>query len=160
MLEKLKKRFKYHEIPDDIFLRYVTQSFRKLKKRYSYICTMNVELLIILSTFSIMIFENFNRPWYLRLFEYIIFVSQKLMGRHSIVMSLGIMQVQVSHFITSGDSIYLAIDKISCIYLDAITENSYSNEAEIVEIIALKYNPSSLYVRQIRKIYEVISLGG
>lgn len=99
--------------------------------------------------FSIMIMENYNRPWYLRILEYILFVFKKIIYKETF-MTLGIMQMRTSVIIGNVKSIRLAEVFIQ----EEINSHHFSNIEEMIACIALKYNPSQLYREEIFKIYN------
>lgn len=54
----------------------IIHKYIKLRKKYEkYVLCKNETFLAVF--FSIMIMENYNRPWYLRILEYIFFVLKK-----------------------------------------------------------------------------------
>lgn len=99
--------------------------------------------------FSIMIMENYNRPWYLRILEYILFAFKKIIYKETF-MTLGIMQMRTSVIIGNVKSIRLAEVFIQ----EEISSHHFSNIEEMIACIALKYNPSQLYREEIFKIYN------
>lgn len=128
----------------------ILKKYLKFKRKYTkYISCKNNTYLAIF--FSIMIMENYNRPWYLRLLEYTIFIYRKIIYKEA-CMSLGIMQVRTSKIIGNIKSIKLA---------DEIIYNEYTRlktltDFEKIEHIAYKYNPSNLYKEEIYKIYSCV----
>ena len=105
-------------------------------------------------TYSIMIYEDFNRPILVRWIEYIQFwITRK---PHT----LGIMQVTTKEYINDKDSILLAMQKIN---LDSITimQKSPSSKFDVDHIaylIASKYNPGDCdYACEVQEIFEQIS---
>lgn len=101
--------------------------------------------------FSIMIMEDYNRPWYLRNLEYIVFFLRKFY-RKEVIMSLGIMQVKTDKIIGNKKSIELA-EKI----INSVTNELYGvDEITLIMKVSLLYNPSQLYYEEIMKIFQCI----
>ena len=102
--------------------------------------------------FSIMLMENYNRPWYYRILEYILFLCKKIFYG-DVIMSLGIMQVKTKVLIGNVRSIQLA-EKI--IYTE-IAHVPVTDEKKLICAVAFKYNPSQLYREEIIKIYQLVT---
>ena len=95
--------------------------------------------------YAIMVYEDHNRPAWFRLMEYAI---KMLCPRR--LMSLGIMQIQTNRLISSRASIQLAIRKLYK------TFSSVAGSTAIEEAIG-DYNPDSLYLNEVRAIYDEIA---
>lgn len=128
----------------------IIAKYFRFKKRYiKYISYKNANYLAIF--FSIMIMENYNRPWYLRIIEYSLFISRKVIYKE-VNMTLGIMQIRTPRLIGNITSVRLA-DKF--IYEEYI-KYSFEESTAMIEGITYKYNPSKLYREEILKIYNYI----
>lgn len=131
----------------------IVHKYIKLRKKYEKYISHHSEAYLIIF-FSIMIMENYNRPWYFRLCEYILFVLKKSIHQE-IVMSLGIMQVKTNVLIGNVKSIKLADELIYNEYNEMA--NLPTENADIgIGNIAEKYNPSQLYKEEIIKIYTIL----
>lgn len=118
--------------------KYILERYHKFEKRYGYLvrkqCDNNfLEIL----TYSIIIYEDFNRPSITRFIEQMSFFLTK--KPHS----LGIMQMTSNEYIDDYDSILLGIEKIrnDCEELKAQSElylDSY--HSYVIRHIAKKYN--------------------
>ena len=135
--------------------RYISSRFKKFRKRFHHEIHefFNNELFEAL-TYSIMIYEDFNRPLVIRNIEYINFkITRK---PHS----LGIMQVQTNKYINDSQSLLLAMNKIKkdCNEIIIQKENEYYRDCEylLVYQIAKKYNNSDEYAKEIRAIYDYL----
>lgn len=105
--------------------------------------------------YSIMIYEDFNRPILVRWIEYLhFFITKK-------THTLGIMQIMTDKFISNDDSIKLAIDKLIKDNNDIMLRYSDSpspNATYVAFLIAQKYNSGDIdYAWEIRDIFEYIS---
>lgn len=108
--------------------------FTNIKHREHFLCVV----------YAIMIFEDHNRPWMLRIGEYflkIIFWNK--------TRSLGIMQVQTSKMIGNKKSIELAIGKLYSAFATSKVHLKLYNAIT-------DYNPSSDYYDEVISIYEEI----
>lgn len=99
-----------------------------------------------------MIMENYNRPWFLRALEDIVFIFRKIIYEETF-MTLGIMQMRTNVLIGNVKSIRLAEEYIK----EEIVKRHFSSAEEMINCIALKYNPSKLYREEIFKIYNCIT---
>ncbi len=131
----------------------IIHKYSKLKGRYGkYVLCKNETFQAIF--FSIMIMENYNRPWYLRILEFLLFICKKLIYKETF-MTLGIMQMRTNVLIGNVKSIRLAEEYIQ----KEIINHHFSNVEETINCIALKYNPSQLYREEIIRIYNYIIKG-
>lgn len=102
-------------------------------------------------TYSIMIYEDFNRPIFVRWIEYISFFIKR--KPHT----LGIMQVMTSAYINNEESIQLAMKKIKEDG-DKINKKEYYYKSGIAISIAEKYNGGDYsYADEIRQVYLFIA---
>lgn len=128
----------------------IIAKYFRFKKRYTkYISYKNKNYLAIF--FSIMIMENYNRPWYLRIIEYSLFIFRKVFFKE-VNMTLGIMQIRTPRLIGNIRSIRLADRYI----YEEYRKYSLKETTAMIEGITYKYNPSKLYREEIFKIYNYI----
>ena len=134
---------------------YINYRYNTFKKKYDHIIKefFQNEFYEAL-TYSIMIYEDFNRPILVRWIEYIKFwITHK---PHT----LGIMQVMTSKHINNKDSIVLAMQKIRLDSIAAMQKYS-SPQFDINHVaysIAKKYNPGDYdYACEVQEIFEHIS---
>ena len=106
-------------------------------------------------TYSIMIYEDFNRPIVVRWVEYLRFWIMR--KPHT----LGIMQVTTDKYINDKESIILAMQKISLDNNDVMEKYTESPSPDInrmAYLIAAKYNPGDYnYAKEVREIFEQIA---
>lgn len=106
-------------------------------------------------TYSIMIYEDFNRPIVVRWVEYLRFWIMR--KPHT----LGIMQVTTNKYINDKESIVLAMQKISLDNDDVMERYTDSPSPDINHVaflIAAKYNPGDYsYASEVREIFEQIA---
>ncbi|MBO0450387.1 hypothetical protein JZO76_12740 [Enterococcus sp. MJM12] len=100
----------------------------------------------ILLVYSFIIYENFSRPKFYRLVEFV--VSKFSSGRYS----TGIMQVQSKYTLDDKESIAKGIDILKNMFIEI---ESYEYEECWVREIANRYNPSNneQYAKEILYIY-------
>lgn len=95
----------------DSYLRY---QFSKFSKEYGVIINSLENKKLIILAYSILINENFNRPYVVRFLEKVsFFLTRK---PHT----LGIMQVQSNKMITDRESVLLGVEKIKNNYIELI----------------------------------------
>lgn len=129
----------------------IVRKYFKLRERYeTYICCKDE--MFLRNFFSIMIMENYNRPWYLRGLEYFVFIIRKIINKEAI-MTLGIMQVKTNALIGNIKSIRLAEELIQ----EEISKHHFCNVEKMIDYIAQAYNPSQLYREEIFRIYNCIA---
>ena len=135
---------------------YISARYLTFKRKYDSIVKLHIpnefyEVIL----YSIMIYEDFNRPLIIRWIEYICFwITRK---PHT----LGLMQVMTSKYISDEESIRLAINKLITDNNDIMLHYSDSPSPDapfVAYLIAQKYNPGdSEYAWEIRKIFDYIS---
>ncbi len=115
--------------------RYIERQFLKFRDKYANIVSSCCNSTIIEAiTYSIMIYENFNRPGTARFIERTIFCKSK--KRHS----FGIMQVLSDRSLTDEESIELGIKiiKKACTQLcNDVNENSYISPYDLIFYISI-----------------------
>lgn len=94
--------------------------------------------------YAIMIYEDYNRPFLIRLAEYVL----KATIFRQRAMTLGIMQFKVFHIITDEESISYAIDFISLPFL----RNAFEPESAAIAM----YNGDSDYGTEVWAIYNIL----
>ena len=94
--------------------------------------------------YSIMIYEDYNRPCIIRGLEYV----QKLFNKNK-TYTLGIMQFQTKTFISSKKSIELAVQKMYPVF----TSSAWNTT--LYETI-INYNTSQKYYEEVLSIYETL----
>ena len=103
--------------------------------------------------FSIMIYEDYNRPAFLRQCERILLWLSK-MCHITRPMTLGIMQVRTDSIISDEESVRIAAQRL----FDHIKTTGYfrnSYEYTINRFI-FEYNPSQLYTDQVNKLMSIL----
>lgn len=139
--------------------RYILTKYAAFKKEYGYIISNQCKTLVDEGlVYSIMIVENYNRPYMIRMFEYLVFLIKRRK------MSLGIMQVKTQKFINDTQSVQLASQKIIDIREQFMksehydTLNSYENRlGDMIRYIANEYNGGGEnYASEVETIYRTI----
>ena len=128
----------------------IKRRYSKLHRKYKIYLKHNDDFFVKLF-FSIMLMEDFNRPWYLRIIEYLVF-GCKLICNKKVTMTLGIMQIKTDCLIGNLSSIQLAEKMI----IHILKEMSGMNESDKIFKVAFAYNPSKLYYDEITRIYNII----
>lgn len=128
---------------------YILKKYEYFKNKYGkLIATDNKEITNLI--YAIMIFENFNRPAFIRIFENF----KCLFG---IQATLGIMQVKTNTIISNKQSIELGCKIIEEKY--EINKSKNFEElyrCDVIDQTIFDYNPSYEYVDEVRSIYDVI----
>lgn len=137
--------------------RYINYKFFKLFTKYQKeveVITDNKKVWAII--YAIMIFESFNRPKVLRIIESIIFLFKK-------PSTLGIMQVKTRKFLNDLESIRIGAalilkyyKEIESEFKNKKSERIYNYNYQLIENVALKYNSSSNYAKNIADLSEQI----
>lgn len=122
---------------------------KSLKDDESFL-NINLSYLKLL-VYSIMIFENFNRPFLFRKIE--TFFAKNSSKRRT----LGIMQVSTDRIINDKESIQLAIEKIFQKYLEKLNSNEDVYYHNVLSGILSNYNPSDDYEESIKNILQILS---
>ena len=128
--------------------RYITSRYEKFNRQYdnlihNYFGNDKLEAL----TYSIMIYEDFNRPAIVRFFEKISFQIKK--KPHT----LGIMQFYTNKYITDKESLELGIQKIKKDYKTVKNEIQLTSDYFIIKEVAIKYNSGNKYADEIYELY-------
>lgn len=132
-----------------------------IKKKYSYFHSKYDHLFEGTSAFqkallySIMIYEDSNRPIIPRMFERILFRFSKT--KHT----YGIMQVMSDHVLSDEESILLAKQKVASdsqlIYKKQLATGIVYSAEHIAELIAQCYNPGDpSYGRRVCEVFSVV----
>jgi len=130
---------------NDRITKYIMNNYNYFKQKYDHIITTdNVNMRYLV--YAIMIFENYNRPWFARKLEYLkLFFFKNA--------TLGIMQVNSKKYISDEESIKKGV---------AIIENSYKKlpknikKEKKIEKVLYEYNCSNKYVNEVKYIYEFL----
>lgn len=136
--------------------KYLVKRYNYFKAKYhSMIREMtNNNMFLEIIVYSILIYEDFNRPRVIRFIENISF---KINKRHY---SLGVMQVQTNKLINDEESIKLGIEKITKAYDNYLQENQNKEteyfESDLISHIIMDYNNSYQYKCDILELRELI----
>lgn len=135
---------------------YINHKYKKFNGKYGETVRNNCKNDFLEAiTFSIMIYENFNRPTVVRWIENLRFwVTKK---EHT----LGIMQVKTGTYITNQESIKLAIiyikESIINMHSDLYVNSDYSH-SDMASAIAMEYNGGSPgYINEVQDIYYFLN---
>lgn len=158
-INQYEKFFKlYDSIISDEVRTKLSSSQNELTKQYPNKCKdstflqLNIDF-IEMVVYSIMIFENFNRPSNIRRIENLL---AKISPKER---SLGIMQYKSFQLISDKESITLAINKIISEYESYIKDTKsgdFYSYNDCLEKICLNYNPSISYSNSIERIFEML----
>lgn len=135
--------------------RYIDNQFLKFRRRYGQVVSENCKSPIIEAiTYSVMIYENFNRPASARCLERILFAKSK--KKHS----FGIMQVQSIKPITDEESIIQGIEivkKAARQYLAKVNEKNYLSFYGLLGKVSSCYNGGDgSYYNEVESIFEQV----
>lgn len=134
--------------------KYVVSQFQKFKQQYgAYISSQCKDVIEEVAVYSIMVYENFNRPKIIRWVENVCFYITK--KKHT----LGIMQFTTDKYIDDETSVQLATNKILSDWQHIVDECKYTDCCVSYEIeeLARFYNGGDYsYASEIRGIYEII----
>lgn len=154
---KLKQN---HVCTNRMKVEYIFEMYDKFMKKYnSIIEKMTNDNYLIRIIYSIMIFENYNRPKTQRLFEYMKFFLCKQ------EMTLGIMQVSTTKYIDDRTSIELAMGIVKEAYEKYVKKENNgegyvfggAGEEELcLESICVVYNPSKDYLDAIKYMFYTL----
>lgn len=136
--------------------RYIERNFIKFKNEYSELINILENKKLIILAYSILIFENFNRPKIIRLVEnFSFYVTSR---PHS----LGIMQVLTSIYIDDKESVKLGVKKIRNDYVSLTKRKNYKELHKydpdyylLLDIIE-RYNGGSKYRLEVEELYRII----
>lgn len=119
-------------------------TYLKFKKKYYSFLNQEFQEIKILNDllFSIMIFEDMNRPKWFRLLEKVLF-------KIGLSKTTGIMQIRSSKLFNDEDSVREAQKIILTNYKDYKNLNEY----ELVGRVITAYNPDAYYRDEVRKIF-------
>lgn len=139
----MQKKFVVNYKKDkDLKISYILNQYTKFKEKYQKMIVENDKQngkIVNNLVYSIMIYENFNRPKIIRILENIKFLCCK----HA---TLGIMQIETKYFINDKESVILGSKKIRNDYL------KYKN----IEDVIRSYNGGKDYLAQVLYIYNII----
>ncbi len=125
--------------------KYIIKKYKKFQMKYSNIVkTKNKKIKLL--TYSIMIYENYNRPIVIRVFENIKFF---ITGQAS----LGIMQVTTQKFITNKESVKMGYKIIKDNYFSIRKKMKLENK---LKKVIFMYNKTNKYVEEVLYIYHLL----
>jgi hypothetical protein len=125
---------------------YIVMQYAKYKTKYNSIISSKYDYINQL-TYSIMIYENYNKPELIRKID---LLKYKLFHEEN---KFGIMQIDKKQPITDEESIELSIKKIEKLYATNIKDKV--GELEIVKFLIKKYYKKD--IKEIISIYQTIS---
>ena len=133
---------------------YIEKKYCRFHSKYEYLLggTSDFQKAIL---YSIMIYEDFNRPKVARL-------SERVLYRHSNKKhTYGIMQIMSDHIISDEDSIVLAKQRIEsdaqCVYKNSLAKGTNYSGSYVAELIAQRYNPGDpLYGKRVAEVFSVV----
>ena len=126
-------------------VKYVKNRYNKFRQKYdSEIFTKNTDIRCLI--YAIMIYENYNRPWLARKFEYLKLIIFKKA-------TLGIMQVSSKKYISDKESIEKAVNIVNDCFFKQ--KKSIGLE-EKIENVLFEYNGSRKYVEEVKYIYDIL----
>lgn len=121
----------------------------ELKHEETKLLETSIELFKFI-TYSIMIFEDFNRPKNARRIE-------NFIAKHSSkIKTIGVMQVQSKLLITDIESIYLGMRRIAQSSITYLNNNTYYYSSSLLEIILHDYNNGENYYNSVESILEIL----
>ena len=137
---------------DEIIRRYGALN-EKYRKHVSFELPCCYSECAVRLLFAIMIFEDFNRPWLLRICERMVFLICSAFG-HQSRMTLGIMQVRTSENISDIQSIQRTVSSLQRIAQESILAGlpCYA----FLQKSICNHNGSTLYKHEVMKIYSTI----
>lgn len=123
------------------------RKYLQLKNKYGDLLTEKFKQIKILNDlfFSIMIFEDVNRPKWFRFLETILF-------RFGLAKTIGIMQVQNPYPANDLGS----INKAQALILESYEKYNRLEEYKLIEEIITEYNPDAYYRGEVKHIYSYI----
>lgn len=138
---------------------YIKSKYFSFKKKYGNLINENLNNPDLINLFySIMVYENYNRPPIVRVVENIVF--KIFPGSRT----LGLMQIKTSNFINDYESVRLAINKINsdCIqfsidWKDFIQKSPSDVPWRLKSEIISKYNGGEKYKLEITNIEYIIN---
>jgi len=138
------------EKQDNLYCKVIKKKLVRFRKEYSHLLSFEFLENKLLNNifFSIMIYEDINRPKIVRQIE-------KMLFKFNLAKSTGIMQVQSTKFLNDKESVKEAQKIILKIYLKELDKSKNMNQYDLVEEISLTYN-GSRYLRNISSILEVV----
>lgn len=125
---------------------YIVMQYAKYKTKYTSLISSNNQYINQL-TYSIMIYENYNKPELLRKIDSI---KYRLFHEEN---KFGIMQIEKKQPITDEESIDIALKKLEKTYTTNITDKV--GELDIIKILIKKYYKKD--IKEILNIYQIIS---
>lgn len=130
--------------------RYISIRYDEFRKLYgNLICNNLPNKLLELTIFSIMIYEDFNRPKFLRFLERTVFSH--------ISKSTGLMQISTDFVLSDHDSVKLAISKLSESYAKESIIKKDNEPYFIIKRVISSYNKDADYISDILSVMEIVA---
>lgn len=133
---------------------YIEKKYCRFHSKYEHLLegTSDFQKAIL---YSIMIYEDFNRPKVARMFERILFRDSK--SKHT----FGIMQFMSDHVLSDQESIQLAKQRIASdaqlVYRNKLAKGIVYSGETVAELIIQKYNPGDpLYGHRVCEVFSVV----
>ncbi len=130
---------------DKFSMKYSNDVLASLSNHPQDSMTVETREQIIRVIYAIMIYEDYNRPFGVRLAEW----TMKATFFRWRTMSLGIMQVRTDRLISSRESIKLSVPPIINSFLTSQNDPIYDS--------IFQHNPNRNYVEETRAIYDILS---
>jgi|GEM_PF-3049300 len=141
-----------HPLPEKGTVRYVGKKYRHFLKRYEKTINAQTEDRFVRRlVMSILIAEDHQKPWYLRMGEYAAFLALKCLHKKP-SMTLGVAQVRTECMISGKQSVITAVRILG--QCRAAHQNLPEDEA--LARIARDYNHCDDYVNNVVTIYQLI----
>ena len=129
--------------------KYILTKYKKFENKYNRIIkTKDRELKLL--TYSIMIYEDFNRPKFIRYIEILSFLFKRSA-------TLGIMQYKTNKFINDEESVKLGYRRIKNKYFYYKKKKRIENEEEIIIKTISAYYGGRKYYNEVSSIYAVLN---
>lgn len=142
-----------HPLHGECAVTYIEKKYRRFLKKYKKTINAHTDDRFVRRlTMSILIAEDHQKPWYLRMGEYAAFLALKCL-RKKPSMTLGVAQVRMNRMIFGKQSVTAAVrilQQYRMTYRDL-------PEDEALAVIARKYNHCDDYVNKVVQIYRVIA---
>ncbi|KYG84486.1 hypothetical protein AWW67_05085 [Roseivirga seohaensis] len=128
--------------------KYIQRMYKKLQDKYGALINpiSQGDIQFEIVVYSILIFENFNRPPFIRLIERI---WTRISGNET---SMGIMQVKTNHVISDEESIEIGALSLKKEYDELRKEDRYGMFGNVIKY----HSPDRKYIRQVLFISKAI----
>lgn len=132
--------------------RYLLIQTNKFKREYGHLIDgqMSAPLLELL-VYAVLVYENFNRPPFFRVFERL----TPFRG----VRSTGVMQVRASAPLSDAESVERGVALINSCYREVVSEHSRSRRQDfLLRRVIAKYNRDDEYVDEVAELMREIAM--